>query len=66
MTRIALVAAFAALLAAPAAAADLDRTAVDFTTPADIKWVRNMGPYVMRIKWLPGMGPATSTPAGRR
>ena len=50
--------------------ADLDRTAVDFTTPADIKWVRNAagtneqavlygdpskpGPYVVRIKWLPG------------
>ena len=24
-----------------AAAADLDRAAVEFTTPADIKWVRN-------------------------
>jgi len=50
--------------------ADLDRTAVDFTAPADIKWVRNAagtneqavlfgdpskpGPYVARIKWLPG------------
>jgi mannose-6-phosphate isomerase-like protein (cupin superfamily) len=50
--------------------ADIDRTAVDFTTPADIKWVRNAagtnesavlfgdpsqpGPYVMRLKWLPG------------
>ena len=43
---------------------------MDFTTPADIKWVRNAagtneqavlfgdpgkpGPYVVRIKWLPG------------
>src|SRR5262245_13463838 len=52
------------------AAADLDRAAMDFTTPADIKWVRNAagtneqavlfgdpskpGPYVVRIKWLPG------------
>lgn len=51
-------------------AADIDRTAVDFKTPSDIKWVRNAagtnesavlfgdpskpGPYVVRIKWLPG------------
>ena len=51
-------------------AADVDRTAVDFKTPADIKWVRNAagtndsavlfgdpskpGPYVVRVKWLPG------------
>jgi quercetin dioxygenase-like cupin family protein len=50
--------------------ADIDRAAVDFTTPADIKWARNAagtnesavlfgdpsqpGPYVMRLKWLPG------------
>ena len=50
--------------------ADIDRTAVDFKTPADIKWVRNAagtnesavlfgdpakpGPYVVRLKWLPG------------
>ena len=49
---------------------DIDRTAVDFKTPADIKWVRNAagtnesavlfgdpakpGPYVVRLKWLPG------------
>jgi quercetin dioxygenase-like cupin family protein len=64
-----------AVLAATAAAtsargADIDRTAVDFKTPAEIKWVRNAagtnesavlfgdpskpGPYVVRIKWLPG------------
>src|SRR5262245_21811441 len=59
------------LITAPwSEAADLDRTAVDFTPPADIKWVRNAagtneqavlygdpskpGPYVVRIKWLPG------------
>jgi hypothetical protein len=59
------------LVAAPAGlGADLDRTAVDFTAPADIKWVRNAagtneqavlfgdpskpGPYVASIKWLPG------------
>src|SRR5262249_40905134 len=49
---------------------DIDRTAVDFKTLADIKWVRNAaatnesvvlfgdpakpGPYVVRLKWLPG------------
>jgi hypothetical protein len=64
--------ALLAVLVVPPAGlgADLDRTAVDFTTPADIKWVRNAagtneqavlfgdpskpGPYVARIKWLPG------------
>ena len=51
-------------------AADIDRTIADFKTPEEIKWVRNApgtneqailfgdptkeGPYVMRIKWLPG------------
>ena len=51
-------------------AADIDRGAVDFKTPADIKWVRNAagtnestvlfgdpskpGPYVVRLRWLPG------------
>ena len=59
------------LLATPAGfGADLDRTAVDFTPPGEIRWVRNAagtneqavlfgdpskpGPYVARIKWLPG------------
>ena len=59
------------LLAAPqVGGADMDRAAVDFKTPAEIKWVRNAagtneqavlfgdpskpGPYVVRIKWLPG------------
>jgi hypothetical protein len=59
------------MTAAPAVyGADLDRAAVDFTAPADIKWVRNAagtneqavlfgdpskpGPYVARIKWFPG------------
>ena len=58
------------MLVAAAHAADIDRTAVDFKTPADIKWVRNAagtneqavlfgdpskpGPYVVRVKWLPG------------
>ena len=56
--------------AAPLFAADIDRNAVDFTLPGDIKWVRNAagtneqavlfgdpakpGPYVVRLKWLPG------------
>ena len=51
-------------------AAELNPAAVEFQTPADIKWVRNAagtneqavlfgnpdkpGPYVVRIKWLPG------------
>ena len=56
--------------AASVDAADIDRTAVDFTTPSEITWVRNAagtneqavlfgdpskpGPYVVRIRWLPG------------
>ena len=56
--------------AVPARAADLDRTAVDFKIPSEIKWVRNAtgtneqavlfgdpskpGPYVVRLRWLPG------------
>ena len=51
-------------------AGDIDRSAVDFVVAKDIKWVKNaagttetavlfgdptkVGPYVMRIKWLPG------------
>lgn len=51
-------------------AAELDPKSVEFKTPSDIKWVRNAagtneqailfgdptkpGPYVIRIKWLPG------------
>jgi hypothetical protein len=51
-------------------AAELDPRSVEFQTPADIRWVRNAagtseqavlfgdpskpGPYVVRIKWLPG------------
>lgn len=50
--------------------AELDPSAVQFQTPSDIKWVRNAagtneqailfgdptksGPYVMRLRWLPG------------
>jgi quercetin dioxygenase-like cupin family protein len=60
----------ALVLCAPAGLADIDRSAVDFTVPENIKWVRNEagtnetavlfgdpqkeGPYVMRIRWLPG------------
>jgi hypothetical protein len=56
--------------ATPCYPAELDRTVADFKTPADIQWRRNAagtnegailhgdpskpGPYVARIKWLPG------------
>jgi hypothetical protein len=58
------------LLPAGPAAADIDRTIADFRTPSEIRWVRNPngtneqailfgdpskpGPYVIRLKWLPG------------
>jgi hypothetical protein len=63
---------FAAVLltARPGPAAELDRAAVDFTPPGEIKWVRNAagtnesavlhgdpskpGPYVVRVRWFPG------------
>jgi len=51
-------------------ASDIDRSAVEFVAPADLKWRRNPagtnesvvlfgdpakpGPYVMQLKWLPG------------
>jgi len=71
MTRVFPIAVFATMMAAlPGDAADIDRAAVDFTPPSEIKWVRNPagtneqailyghpakpGPYVVRIKWLPG------------
>lgn len=61
---------FAVIVTAPLqAGGQLDKTAVEVTTPAEIKWVRNAagtqeqavlfgdpnkpGPYVARIKWLP-------------
>ena len=60
----------AAMIASPAPAADIDRKVADFRTPAEIPWRRNPagtnegavlfgdpskpGPYVARIKWLPG------------
>jgi hypothetical protein len=74
MSRLTRLLALAALVTipttAPSSAADLDRTAVDFTVPSEIKWVRNAagtnesavlfgdpskpGPYVVRLRWLPG------------
>lgn len=64
------IAVFAALACAVAVAADIDREAVDFTTPDNIRWLKNPagtnaqailfgdpskpGPYVARIKWFPG------------
>lgn len=60
----------AVVLAQNSFAADIDRSAVDFTLAKDIKWVRNAagtnetavlfgdpskpGPYVVQLKWLPG------------
>jgi quercetin dioxygenase-like cupin family protein len=57
-------------LCVPARATDIDRTIADFVAPKDIQWRRNAagtnesailygdptkpGPYVARIKWLPG------------
>ena len=69
--RIVTFAVLGMLLAAPAArAAGLDPTAVQFTPPSEIKWVRNAagtnetamlfgdpakpGLYVYRIRWLAG------------
>jgi len=68
MIRIALIALL--LVVSSAQAADLDREAVDFKTPSELTWVRNAagtnesvvlfgdpskpGPYVVRIRWLPG------------
>jgi len=61
---------FLALVCASPSHAELDPSAVQFQTPSDIKWVRNAagtneqailfgdptksGPYVMRLRWLPG------------
>jgi len=71
LNRVFPIAVLALAMAAPSGnAADIDRAAVDFTPPSEIKWVRNAagtneqailyghpakpGPYVVRIKWLPG------------
>ena len=74
MSKLTRLLALAALVTIPTAAsssaADVDRTAVDFTVPSEIKWVRNAagtnesavlfgdpskpGPYVVRLRWLPG------------
>ena len=69
LTRI-LVGALFAFSALSVSAADINREWVDFTPPADIRWVKNPngsnesavlfgdpskpGPYVMRLKWNPG------------
>ena len=71
LIRVLVLAGLVTLFAVPAGhGADLDRTAVDFVVPSEIKWVRNAagtnesavlfgdpskpGPYVVRLKWLPG------------
>jgi hypothetical protein len=64
------IAAFSSLASAAVPAADIDREAVDFRTPEEIRWVQNPngtnaqailhgdpskpGPYVVRLKWYPG------------
>ena len=69
MRRI-LIAAVAVVLSQSVLAGDIDRSAVDFTIAKDIKWEKvpglqaerailfgdpsKPGPYVMRLKWLPG------------
>ena len=68
--RLLTIAAVGMTLVMRASHAEVDPAAVQVTTPAEIKWVRNAagtnetallfgdpskpGPYVMRIKWLPG------------
>src|SRR5438094_453124 len=72
MTRTIFLTVLLLALAVPSGygAGDIDRAAVDFKTPEEIKWVRNAagtnesavlfgdpskpGPYVVRVKWLPG------------
>ena len=70
-TRMLLIVIFGTTFVSRASyAAEVDRAAVDFKTPSEIKWVRNAagtnesavlfgdpskpGPYVVRLKWLPG------------
>ena len=67
-TRILLIAILGMMFVSRASyAAEVDRAAVDFKTPSEIKWVRNAagtnesavlfgdpnkpGPYVVRLKW---------------
>src|SRR6266436_3234822 len=69
--RLCLLVVLGIVMATPVGyAGDVDRTAVDFKTPSEIKWVRNAagtnesavlfgdpskpGPYVVRLRWLPG------------
>ncbi len=71
LTRVFSLAVLGMIMATPSGyAGEIDRSAVDFKTPSDIKWVRNAagtneqavlfgdpskpGPYVVRFKWLPG------------
>src|SRR5206468_5841089 len=72
MIRLIFLVMLALVVAVPSGygAPDIDRTAVDFKTPSEIKWVRNAagtnesavlfgdpskpGPYVVRVKWFPG------------
>ncbi len=83
-TRRLTLTALLVVLAVPSGygAGDIDRGAVDFKTPAEIKWVRNAagtneqavlhgdpskpGPYEETVIQVWGMGPATATPAEKR
>jgi mannose-6-phosphate isomerase-like protein (cupin superfamily) len=67
---IALTACIVPLATTLSSAQKIDSRAVEFTTPENIKWVRNAagtnetavlfgdpekpGPYVIRLRWLPG------------
>ena len=70
ITRVAVLVLAVMLTPLGAAAAELDRGAVDFVPPAEIKWTKNAagtnesavlfgdptkpGPYVVRLRWFPG------------
>jgi len=71
LTRVLALAVCTVLLAVSLGSAQqINRSAVDFITPDNIKWVRNAagtneqavlfgdpekpGPYVIRLRWLPG------------
>jgi hypothetical protein len=73
LIRVLVLASLVTLSAVPAGhCADLDRTAVEFTPPAEIKWVRNAaGTNEQAVLFgdpsqVWGMGPATATPAEKR
>jgi len=71
LTRVFPIAVLAMMMAAPPGnAADIDRTAVDFTPPSEIHYANKVhydgakGEEAVIQVW--GMGPATSTPAWKK